>query len=133
MNRKICSLTGRIALLAFLGMMLLPVTAFGQRRWRPYRNRVVIYQPRPPVIYQRRPVYRYRYDNYRYAQPYYSTQYYSNGYTQPYYTNRYYSDRYSRSYYVNRYGRSSPRYRDSYYGYQPRYRRSGLSMGIRLR
>lgn len=137
MNRGTISLVARIALLASFGMMLLPATAFAQRRWgvtRPHRNRVVIYQPRPPnVIYQRRPVYSYRYNTYGYSQPYYSTQYYSDGYSQPYYTGQYYSNVYARPYYGNRRVWASPSYRSGYYGYQPRYRRSGFRIGIRLR
>ncbi len=138
MNRRIVSLFGRIALLALLGMIVLPVTAFAQRAWvvrRPHRNRVVIYQPRPNVIYQRRPVYNYRYSNYRYSEPYYATQYYSYRYSQPYYGNQYYSYPYSQPYFANRYAyaRSYPSYRYRFDGYQPRYRRSGFRVGIRLR
>lgn len=136
MTRRTISLVGRLALLACFGMMLLPATAFAQRRWvvtRPHRNRVVIYQPRPQVIYQRRPVYSYRYNAYGYSQPYYSTQYYSDVYSQPYYTDRYYSNVYARPYYGSRRVWASPSYGSGYYGYQPRSRRSGLRIGIRLR
>lgn len=137
MNSRIVSLFGRVALLAFLGMIV-PVTAFAQRTWvvrRPQRNRVVIYQPRPYVVYQRRPVYTYRSNTYRYSEPYYSTRYYSSAYSQPYYGNQSYSYRYYQPYYANRYGYAwsnrPDRYR--YDGYQPRYRRSGFRIGIRLR
>jgi hypothetical protein len=138
MNRRIFSLFGRVALLALLGLILLPVTAFAQRTWvvrRPQRNRVVIYQPRPYGIYQRRPVYSYRYNTYRYNEPHYATRYYSNGYSQPYYANQYYSYRYSQPYFANRYGYawSNPSYRYRYDGYQPRYRRNRSRVGIWLR
>ena len=85
------------------------------------------------MIYQRRPAYSYRYNAYGYSQPYYSTQYYSNGYDQPYYTNQYYSNVYTQPYYGNRYAWSDSNYRYQYYGYQPRYRRNGFGLRIRLR
>jgi hypothetical protein len=135
MNKRFRSIATRAAVLAFLTMMLLPITVSAQRRWgnRSYRNRVVIYQPRPYVIYQRRPAYTYRYNTRGYSQPYYSTQYYSNGYSQPYYEDRYYSNVYTRPYYVNRYAWSSPSYWSGYYGPQPRYRRNRFRVGIWLR
>lgn len=142
MNRRIVSLFGRVALLALLGLILLPVTAFAQRTWvvrRPHRNRVVIYQPRPYVIYQRRPVYSYRYNTYRYNEPDYATRYYSNGYSQPYYGNQSYSYRYSQPYFMNRYGYAkryvyaNPSYPYRYDGYQSRYRRNRFGVGIWLR
>ena len=138
MDRRFVSLFGRVALLALLGIILLPVTAFAQRTWvvrRPQRNRVVIYQPRPDVIYQRRPAYSYRYNTYRYSEPYYSSQYYSYGYSQPYYANQSYSYRYYQPYTVNRYDYawSNPSYRYRYDGYQPRYRRNRFRVGIWLR
>ena len=116
----------RAALLGLLLALLIPVMSFAQTRWeirRPRRNRIVVYQPRSDVVYQRRPVYSYRYN--AYSQPYYSTQDYSYGY-QPY-ANQYYSYRYAQPSVANR------DYRYNYYGYRPRYRRSGLRIGIRLR
>lgn len=136
MKRQIVSTLGRIALPAFLVMVFLPVSTFAQRRWvvvRPHRNRVVIYQPRPDVIYQRQPAYSYRYNTDGYSQPYYSTQYYSNGYNQPYYTSQYYSSGYTQPYYVNPYAGANSNYRYRYYGYQPRYRSNGFGVRIRLR
>lgn len=140
MHRGSVSTLGRAAMVALFALMILPVTTFAQRRWgtRPYRSRIVIYQPRPYVIYQRRPAYSYRYNTY--SQPYYSSQYYSNGYYQPYYTNQYYSNGYTqyysngytRPYVVNRYV-YSPAYRYSYNTYRPRYQRSRLRAGISLR
>ena len=135
MKRKNVSILGRTALAALWALLMLPVMTLAQRRWvvvRPHRNRVVIYQPRPYMTYQRRPVYNYGYATY--SQPYYSNQYYSyDGYSQPYYTNQYYSYGYTQPYYVNRYAYSDPYYRSNYYGYQPRYRRSRIRFGIRLR
>jgi hypothetical protein len=132
MNRTSVSTLGRAAFLALFVLMILPVTTFAQRRWvaRPYRNRVVIYQPRPSLIYQRRPAYTYRYNTY--SQPYYSNQYYSYGYSQPYYSNQDYSYGYSQPYLVNRYA-YSPAYRYSYDTYRPRYHRNRFRIGIRLR
>jgi hypothetical protein len=134
MKRGSVSTLVRIALPALFVMMFLPVSTFAQRTWvvrRPHRNRVVIYQPRPSVIYQRRPAYSYRYNTY--SQPYYSTQYYSNGYYQPSYTNQYYSNVYTQPYYGNGYAWSNSNDRYRYYGYQPRYRRNGFGIRIRLR
>src|SRR5438132_12091902 len=102
MQRKNFSFVSRTLFVVLFVMMLLPVTAFAQRRWvvvRPRRSRVVVYQPRPYVIYQR---------------PYYSRGYYTNSYPQPYYTSGYYSYdsqpytnqysyRYSQPYFANRY------------------------------
>ncbi|HEX3085202.1 MAG TPA: hypothetical protein VHP99_11800, partial [Pyrinomonadaceae bacterium] len=48
-------------------VMTLPATTFAQTRWvvvRPRRQRVVVYQPQPSVIYQR-----------SYANPYYTYNY----------------------------------------------------------
>jgi hypothetical protein len=134
MKRKSVSILGRTALVAFFALLILPVTTFAQRRWvvvRPHRNRVVVYQPRPYVNYQRQPVYSYGYTTY--SQPYYANQYYSSGYSQPYYTNQYYSYGYTQPYYVNRYAYADPYYRSNYYGSYPRYRRSRFRIGIRLR
>jgi hypothetical protein len=145
MNRRSVSTLGLAAFAALFVLMILPVTTFAQRRWgtRSYRSRIVISQPRPYVIYQRRPVYTYGYRTY--SQPYYSNQYYSSGYSQPYstnqyysngytqpYTNQYYSYGYTQPYVVNRYA-YSPVYRYGYNTYRPRYHRSGFRVGIRLR
>ena len=128
MNKRILSSARRASLLGILLVTLLAVDAFGQRRWvvvRPRRNRVVIYQPRPYLIYQR-PRYMYRTHTYGYPQSYYNT-YYSNGYgyTEPYYSSPFYSYRYSQPYFANRYTYSwaNPTYRYEY-GYRPRHRHS---------
>lgn len=121
MQRKGFSLVTRALLVAVFLLTLLPVSVFAQRRWvveRPRHSRVVVYQPRPYVIYQR-PYYASRY--YSYQQPYYNTGYYSYGYSQPDYMNRY---------------AYSPVYRTYSYGYReyrPRYRRSRVRVGIWLR
>ncbi len=132
MNSRSVSISGRAAIAALFVLMILPVTTFAQRRWgtRPYRSRIVIYQPRPYVIYQRRPAYTYRYNTY--SQPYYANQYYSYGYSQPYYANQYYYNGYTQPYVVNRYA-YSPGYRYSYNTYRPRYQRNRFRVGIRLR
>lgn len=135
MKRRSVSILGRAALIALFVLTILPVTSFAQRRWgaRPYRSRIVVYQPRPYVVYQRRPAYTYRYNSY--SQPYYSNQTYSYGYSQPYYSNQYYTDGYSgysQPYVVNRYA-YSPGYRYSYNTYPPRYQRNRFRIGIRLR
>jgi len=71
------------------------------------RSRIVVYQPRPYVIYQRRPSY---YQNYDYGYPGYSTRYDSYRYTQPYFANPY------------TYSYANPTYRYNEYGYRPRHR-----------
>lgn len=121
------------ALLIAVVVMTLPVTAFAQRRFvvvRPRRNRVVIYQPRPTVIYRQ------SYSPYYGNQPYYSTQYYNNGYQtygtygyQPYGTT--YTYRYSQPSYVNRYA-YAPDYGYGYRQYRPRHR-SRVRFGISIR
>ena len=143
MNRVSLSVGKRVTMLAAFVVLLLPVTTLAQRRWvkvRPNLSGVVIYQPRPYVSYQRRPYYTYQTYNYGYPQSYYSN--YGSGYSQPYYSTRYYSYRYSQPYFANRYTYSwaNPTYRYydngyQYYdnGYRPRYRRSGVSVRIRLR
>jgi hypothetical protein len=137
MKRRSVSVLGRAALVALFVLMILPVTTFAQRRWRAltYRSRIVITQPQPYVVYQRRPVYTYRYNTY--SQPSYSNQYYSDGYSQPYYSNQYnsnqyYSYGYTRPYVVNPYA-YSPGYQYGYNTYQPRYQRNRFRIGIRLR
>jgi hypothetical protein len=113
-------------------VMTLPVTTFAQRRWvvvRPTGQRVIVYQPRPRVVYRQW----YAGPYYNYAQPYYNTGYYNYGYSQPSYGTTYYSSRYSEPYYANRYVYSSPTYRYTYSEYRPRYRRSRVRFGIYLR
>jgi hypothetical protein len=139
MNQTMFLIIKRGAMLALLVLILAPVSSFGQRRWvtvRPNRSRVVIYQPRPYVIYQRRPSYTYRTYTYGYPQSSYST-YYSNGYgyTEPYYSSPYYSYRYSQPYFANRYTYSwaNPTYRYYDNSYRPRYHRNGVQLRIRLR
>src|SRR5205807_4051114 len=88
MNQRQLSIMKRTMMLALFVLVLAPVSTFAQRRWvvvRPHRSRVVIYQPRPYVVYQR-PRYTYRTDTYGYPQSY-DSAYYSNGYgyTEPYY------------------------------------------------
>lgn len=131
MKRRSVSILGRAALGTLFVLMIVPVTTFAQRRWgaRPYRSRIVVTQPRPYLVYQRRPVYTYRYNTY--SQPYYSNQYYSDGYSQPYYSNQY-SYGYTRPYVVNRYA-YSPGYQYNYNTYRPRYQRNRFRIGIRLR
>jgi hypothetical protein len=140
MQRNRSSITKWVLLIALV-VMSLPVTAFAQRRWvvvRPRRNRVVIYQPQPPVIYQRS----YANPYYGYTQPYYQTQYYSYGYQQPYSGTTYYSSRYSQPYVVNRYTYSranstygptyGPTYGYAYREYRPR-PRSRVRFGVYIR
>src|SRR5437667_5254846 len=105
---KCFSIGIRAAMLLIVMMMFLPVNSFAQRRWvveRPTRSRIVVYQPRPYVVYQRRPSYTYRYQTYSYPQPYYGNQYsYRN--SQPYFANRY------------TYSWANPTYRYDVYGYR---------------
>lgn len=124
MKTKTSSMTKWVLLIALV-VMALPVTVFAQRRWvvvRPRRSRVVIYQPRSSVIYQRSSVNPY----YGSTQPYYRTQY-SYGYQQPYYGTNY-SYPYTQPSYGNRYVYSgvSPRYSPAsgytYREYRPRHR-----------
>ena len=138
MDKATFSIMKRAAMLALLVFIFAPVSSFAQRRWvtvRPHRSRVVIYQPRPYVIYQRRPSYTYRTYTYGYPQSYNNT-YYSNGYgyTEPYYSSPYYSYRYSQPYFANRstYSWSNPTYRYYENSYRPRYRRNRVQVRIRL-
>ena len=115
-------------------VMTLPVTTFAQGRWivvRPRRQRVVVYQPRPTVIYQRS--YTNPYYTYNYTQPYYGTSYNTYGYSQPYYGTTYYSYRYSQPYIANRYVYSNSTYSSRYREYRPRYQRNRVRVGIYLR
>ena len=100
--------------------VMAPVVAFGQGLVvvRPRtRSRIMVYQPRPYVIYQRRPSY---YRSYDYSYPGYSSQYYSYRYTQPYFANPY------------TYSYANPTYRYNEYGYRPR-QRNRFHVGIWLR
>jgi len=127
------------AVCALMLSAVFPVAALGQRRWvaRPHRSRVVIYnyQPRPYVVYQRRPAYGYQSYNYGYPQTYYGNRSYRYSSTQPDYTNQYYSYRYSQPYFANRYtyAWANPTYRYDGYRYRQPYRRNGLRVRIRLR
>jgi hypothetical protein len=117
--------------------VFLPLSVSGQRRWvtvRPHRSRIVVYQPRPYVVYQRRPNYSYRSYSYGYSQPYYTNRYYSSGYSQPYYTNQYYSYGYSQPYYTNRstYSYGNPTYYYEGYRYRPQRRHNRFRVSIRL-
>src|SRR5258707_865432 len=81
---KCISIGMRAVMLAIVMMMFLPVNSFAQRRWmveRSPRSRIVVYQPRSYVVYQRRPYYTYRYETYSYPQPYYTKPYFTNSYT----------------------------------------------------
>jgi len=74
MQRNKFSIT-KWGLIVAVVVMTLPVTTFAQRRWiveRPRRQRVVVYQPQPSVIYQRSYTNPYTYN---YTQPYYGTSY----------------------------------------------------------
>jgi len=110
---KCFSIGIRAAMLAILMMMFLPINSFAQRRWvvvRSPRSRIVVYQPRSDVVYQRRPYYTYRYETSSYPSPYYSTGNYSYRYSQPYFANGY------------TYSWANPTYRYDAYGYRPRHR-----------
>ncbi len=110
---KCFSIGIRAAMLAIVMMMFLPINSFAQRRWvvvRSPRSRIVVYQPRSDVVYQRRPYYTYRYETYSYPSPYYTSRYYSYRYSQPYFANGY------------TYSWANPTYRYDAYGYRPRHR-----------
>src|SRR5207302_7900012 len=105
------------AVCALILTVMAPV-AFGQSLVvvRPRaRSRIVVYQPRPYVIYQRRPSY---YQSYDYGYPGYSSQYYSYRYTQPYFANPY------------TYSYANPTYRYYEYGYRPRHRHDRFRSGV---
>jgi len=124
LKSKLLSRALWVALGAVVLTALLPVMAAGQRRWvtRYQTNRrIVVYQPRPYMVYQRRPSYSYRTYRYGYTEPYYASRYYSYPYSQPYIANRY------------TYSWANPTYRYDDYRYRNRHRRSGLRIGIRLR
>jgi hypothetical protein len=99
---------------ALILTVMAPVVALGQGlvivRHRA-RSRVVVYQPRPYVIYQRRPSY---YRSYDYNYPGYSSGYYSYRNTQPYFANPY------------TYSYANPTYRYDESGYRPRHRHSRI-------
>ena len=140
LKKKLFSITLRGAICVVFASALLPVSAFGQRRWvvvRPHRSRIVVYnyQPRPYVVYQRRPYQTYRSYTYGYPQPYYGSQYYTYGSSQPYYADRYYSYRYSQPYFANRqtYAWANPPYSYDGYGYRYRHRDNRARVRIWLR
>src|SRR5260370_40836183 len=121
---KCISIGMRAVMLAIVRMMFLPINSFAQRRWvveRSPRSRIVVYQPRPHVVYQRRP---YRYQTYSYPSSYYSTGYDTYGYPSSYYSTGYDSYRYSQPYFANgdTYSWANPTYRYDAYGYRPRHR-----------
>jgi hypothetical protein len=137
MNKRQVSILKHVGTLALFVFALAPASALAQRRWtvvRPYRHRVVIYQPRQYVIERPRTTYRYRTYTYGYPQSYYST-YYSNGYgyTEPYYASPYYGYRYTQPYYVNRYSYVTPSYRYYDNGYYRRRHRSGITLRFGFR
>ena len=134
MQRKRFSIMTRALVAALFLLTLPPVSLFAQGKWivvRPRRSRVVVYQPRPYVIYQRLD-YSYRYS---YPQSYYTNGYDSYGYSQPYYTNQYYSYQYSQPYFANRYAYSwgNPTYGYGYTENYRRHRRNGVSLRLILR
>ena len=134
MQRKLSSIT-RWALLIAVVVVTMPVIASAQLRvvvTRPRRQRVMVYQPAPRVIY--RQTYSTPYYNYGYTQPYTSTRYYSYGYPTPYYSSGY-SYAYTQPYYGNgyTYTRVAPTYNYSYREYPPRYRRNRVRIGINFR
>ena len=114
---KFFSIGIRAAMLAIVMMMFLPINSFAQRRWvvvRSPRSRIVVYQPRSDVVYQRRPYYTYRYETYSYPSRYYTTGYDSYRYSQPYFANGY------------TYSWANPTYRYDAYGYRPRHRHNRI-------
>ena len=135
---KCFSIGIRAAMLAILMMMFLPINSFAQRRWvvvRSPRSRIVVYQPRSDVVYQRRPYYTYRYETYSYPSRYYTTGYDSYSYPSPYYSTGNYSYRYSQPYFANRYTYSwaNPTYRYNDGSYYQRHRRNRVRTGVWLR
>jgi len=120
---KYFSIGIRAAMLVIVMMMFLPINSFAQRRWvveRSPRSRIMVYQPRPYVVYQRRPNYTYRYQTYSYSQPYYANQY-SYRYSQPYFANQY------------TYSWANPTYRYNDGSYYQRHRRNRVRIGVWLR
>ena len=122
---KCFSIGIRAAMLAIVMMMFLPANSFAQRRrWvaeRSSRSRIVVYQPRPYVVYQRQPNYTYRYQTYSYPQSYYTNQYYSYRSSQPYFANRY------------TYSWANPTYRYNDGRSYQRHRRNRVRVGVWLR
>jgi len=119
---KYFSIGIRAAMLVIVMMMFLPINSFAQRRWvvaRSPRSRIMVYQPRPYVVNQRRPSYTYRYETYSYPQSYYADRYYSYRYSQPYFANTY---TYSWANPTYRY--ANPTYRYEGNGNRPRYRQN---------
>ena len=121
---KCFSIGIRAAMLLIVMMMFLPINSFAQRRWvveRSPRSRIMVYQPRPYVVYQRRPNYTYRYETYGYSQPYYADRYYSYRNSQPYFANQY------------TYSWANPTYRYNDGSYYQRHRRNRVRIGVWLR
>jgi len=127
MQRNLSSIM-KWALLLSLFVVTLPLTASAQRRWvvvRPRRQRVMVYQTQPGVVYRQ------TYTTPNYGQPYYGTRYYSYGYPTPYYGTGY-SYSYAQPYYGNPYT-YSPTYNYTYREYRPRHRSGRVRFGIYLR
>jgi hypothetical protein len=111
---------------AIILSVIFPIAAFGQGRscsTRLRRSRLIVYQPRSYLVYQRSP----------YRNPvYYNRRYYASGYTygysQPYYGDRYYSYRYSQPYFANRYTYS---WANPTYVYRTRRQQNGLRIRLR--
>ncbi len=134
MQTKLSSITKWFLPVALV-VVTLPVMASAQRRIvvvRPRRQRVMVYQPAPRVVY--RQTYTTPYYNYGITQPSYSTRYYSYGYPTPYYSSGY-SYTYPQPYYGNGYSYATvaPNYSYSYREYRPRHRRNHARLGIYLR
>lgn len=128
MKRNLLSKLWGATVCALILSAIFPIAAFGQGRScaaRSRRSRLIVYQPRSYLVYQRRPYRSTVYDNRRY----YASGY-TYGYGQPYYDNRYYSYRNSQPYFANRYTYS---WANPTYVYRTRRRQSGLRIGIRLR
>ena len=117
-KRKMLSRILQAGICALILTVMAPVVAFGQGLVivRPRtRSRIVVYQPRPYVIYQRQPSYNRSYD-YSNSYPGYSSGYYSYRNTQPYFANPY------------TYSYANPTYRYYESGYRPRHRHSRISL-----
>jgi hypothetical protein len=128
MKRNLLSKLLGTIVCALILSAIFPIAVFGQGRScaaRSRRSRLIVYQPRSYLAYQRRPYRSTVYDNRRY----YASGY-TNGYSQPYYDNRYYSYGNSQPYFANRYTYS---WANPTYVYRTRHRQSGLRIGIRLR
>jgi hypothetical protein len=129
MKRNFLSKLFGVAIGALILSAIFPIAAFGQGRWCAERSRrssrLIVYQPRSYVAYQRRP-----YRSSIYANRGYYTSGYTYGYNYPYYSNRGYSYRYSQPYFAKRYTYS---WANPTYVYRARRRSSGLRLAVRLR